>query len=71
MAATGAGAKARYKANTGKDASETMAALVDAIFEELKVNGSFYSASVTGTTATQIGPQPLTGGAMSGGKFDG
>jgi len=71
MAATGAGAVTKYESNTGKTASADMAAMVNAIFEELKANGVFSSATVTGTTATQLGPQPLTGGAMSGGKFDG
>ncbi|OGG93060.1 MAG: hypothetical protein A2527_14105 [Candidatus Lambdaproteobacteria bacterium RIFOXYD2_FULL_50_16] len=73
MAASGNGALQRYKDATGLDPTPELAQLVQAIFDELKANGSFSFASgqVTGTTATQIGAQALTSGAATGGKFDG
>ncbi len=72
MAASAAGAVARYETSTGKTASPVLQAIIQAIFEELAANGTWSAAAgaVIGTTATQLGPQPLTGGAMTGGKFD-
>ena len=72
MVASAAGAVTRYEQNTGKESSPAMVDMVQAIFEELAANGTWSAASgqVTGTTATQIGPQPLTGGTATDIKFD-